>query len=214
MIGISVSINLLFSQDKADIYGTIMHEIMRFADRPSISVDRADPFCLRNLYTDNHTLANVMTAKRDEMAPSSLLERYPIVMRLPIQWGDLDANGHVNSIVYLKWFEAARAVYATRVGVEIVAREQGVGGVLASIACKYQRPLDYPGDVLSGVRMARVSVGSLTLECLIADARTGVPVADATCDVVLYDYATNSPVPVPQQIHNNIEKLEKKSFPR
>jgi acyl-CoA thioester hydrolase len=154
-----------------------------------------------------------MTRKREAIDRPRALGEYPIVVRLPILWGDLDANGHVNNVIYLKWFEAARAVYAERVGVEIVAREQGVGGVLASLECKYLRPLDYPGEILSAVRMARVSVGSLTLEGQIADARTGVPVADTTCDVVLFDLATNVPVPVPEQIRAAIEKLEGKSFP-
>ena len=27
---------------------------------------------------------------------------------LPILWGDMDAYGHVNNVVYLRWFEEAR----------------------------------------------------------------------------------------------------------
>lgn len=135
------------------------------------------------------------------------------MIRLPILWGDLDVYGHVNNVVYLKWFEAARAEYAMRVGVEILSQNHGVGAILASINCNYRRPLPYPGEVLSAVRVTRVSVGSVSLEYIVADARTGVPVADGACDVVLYDYTTQQPVPVPDDIRAAVEQLEGKLFP-
>ena len=141
------------------------------------------------------------------------LQQYPIVVRLPIQWGDLDAYGHVNNVVYLRWFEAARAVYATRVGVEVLSRTHGVGAMLTSLRWNFRRQLSYPGEVLVGVSVTRVSVGSVTVACGIADASTGVPVADGTCDVVMYDYAADRPVAVPDLIRQSVEQLEGKSFP-
>ncbi len=148
----------------------------------------------------------------DESSELSALQGFPVVVQLPIQWGDLDAYGHVNNLVYLKWFEAARAVYASRVGVEVIPRQNGVGAVLASISCKYLRQLSYPGNIFSGVRVARVSIGSITLEFRIADGQIGVPVAEGTCDAVLYDYAADKPVPIPDHIRAAIEELEGKSF--
>jgi acyl-CoA thioester hydrolase len=138
---------------------------------------------------------------------------YPVVNRITVQWGDLDAYGHVNNVVYLKWFEATRADYARRVGVEVLDRNQGVGAILTSIHCDYRRQLAYPGEVLSGVRITRISIGSVTLEFLIADATTGVPIAQGGCDVVLYSYADGKPVPVPDDIRRNVEKLEGREFP-
>ena len=136
-----------------------------------------------------------------------------MAIELPVQWGDLDAYGHVNNIVYLKWFEAARAVYATRVGVEVLPSQQGVGAVLASLSCKFHRQLRYPNEVIVGVRISRMSIGSVTLECRIVAAKTRVPVAEGSCDCVLYDYAAERPVAVPQHIRAAVEALEDTSFP-
>ena len=154
-----------------------------------------------------------MTKNTSDIKKPSSLADYEVVVRLPIQWGDLDLYGHVNNVVYLKWFEAARAAYALRVGVEILSRDRGVGAILASITCNYRRPLAYPGEVLSAVRVTRVSVGSVTLEYLVVDAKTGVPAADGMCDVVLYDYVSGQPVPVPDRIRTAVEQLEDKRFP-
>ena len=148
----------------------------------------------------------------DESSELSVLKGFPVVTELPIQWGDLDAYGHVNNLVYLKWFEAARAVYAARVGVEVVRQQQGIGAVVAALSCKYLRQLSYPGHIFAGVRATRVSLGSITLEFRIVDGQLGVPVAEGTCDAVLYDYATNEPVPIPDPIRSAVEELEGRSF--
>ena len=116
-------------------------------------------------------------------------------------------------LTYLTWFEEARVVYASRVGVEVVLRDQGVGAILASLTWKYHRQLQYPGEILAGVRVTRISVGSATLECHIADAETGVPVADGSCEVVLFDYGSQKPVPVPDEIRQAVEQLEGQPFP-
>ena len=144
--------------------------------------------------------------------PSSLQE-FPIVVELPIQWGDLDAYGHVNNLVYLRWFEAARAIYALRVGVDVTPRQDGVGAIVAAISCKYLRQLSFPGKIFVGVRVTRMSIGSVTLEFQIVDGQTGVPVAEGGCDAVIYDYSANKPVPVPERIRAAVEELEKKPFP-
>ena len=166
------------------------------------------PRTTSSLWIDHESL------KMDESARPSALQGFPVVVPFPIQWGDLDAYGHVNHLAYLKWFEAARAVYASRVGVEVIPRQDGVAAVLASISCKYLRQLSYPGNIFAGVRVSRISIGSVTLAFRIADGRIGVPVAEGTCDVVLYDLAADKPVPVPDPIRAAVEELEGKSFPQ
>jgi acyl-CoA thioester hydrolase len=149
---------------------------------------------------------------KDSPRPS-VLKEFPIVVELPIQWGDLDAFGHVNNLVYLRWFEAARAVYAMQVGVDVTPRQNGIGAILSAITCKYLRQLSFPGTIFAGVRVTRLSIGSVTLEMMIVDGGTGVAVAAGGCDVVLYDFNAGKPVPVPDPIHAAVEALEGRPFP-
>ena len=148
---------------------------------------------------------------QDRARPTALQE-YPVVLELPIQWGELDAFGHVNNVVFLKWFESARAVYGLRVGVDMAPRSSGYGAIVASVSCKYLRPLRFPGKVNVGVRVTRMSIGSVTLGFRIVDASTGVPAAEGNCDVVLYDHSSQRPCPVPEFISKAVEELEGKSF--
>lgn len=147
-----------------------------------------------------------------ESARPSALEAFPVVAEFSIQWGDLDAYGHVNHLVYLRWFEAVRAIYATRVGVEVLPGGQGIGAVLASVSCKYHRQLGYPGAVMTGVRATRLSIGAVGLEFRVVDRALGTPVAEGTCDAVLYDYQQGQPAPIPDSIRTAVEQLEGRSF--
>jgi acyl-CoA thioester hydrolase len=40
-----------------------------------------------------------------ENAVESLLAGFPVVITVPVQWGDQDAFGHVNNTVYFRWME-------------------------------------------------------------------------------------------------------------
>ena len=48
---------------------------------------------------------------------SETLGRWPVTLEIPVQWGEMDAFGHVNNVVYLRWFESVRIAYFERCGV-------------------------------------------------------------------------------------------------
>jgi len=41
----------------------------------------------------------------------SFLKSYPVVSRLKVKWGDMDAFQHVNNAVYFKYVESNRLKY-------------------------------------------------------------------------------------------------------
>jgi acyl-CoA thioester hydrolase len=45
-----------------------------------------------------------------------LLAEYPLVIEIPVAWGEMDAFQHVNNIVYLRYAESARIAYLERAG--------------------------------------------------------------------------------------------------
>ena len=36
------------------------------------------------------------------------LAGWPVILRIPVQWGEMDAYGHVNNTVMFRYFESAR----------------------------------------------------------------------------------------------------------
>src|SRR5262245_65507442 len=91
------------------------------------------------------------------------LVKYPAVIELPVQWGDQDAFGHVNNVVYFRWMESARIAYFQQGGLSDLMSNQGVGPILASIKCDYRRQLDFPDALLIGASVASIGRSRLRM---------------------------------------------------
>ena len=78
---------------------------------------------------------------------------YPIVIALPILWGDQDAFGHVNNTVPIRWFESWIA-YLEHGGLGHIMDSSGLGPILAAISCNYRRQMHYPDTVHVGSRVS------------------------------------------------------------
>ena len=69
------------------------------------------------------------------------LKDYTTITALPVQWGDQDSFGHVNNVVYFRWFESARIELLDQFPTAVTMSGKGLGPILASIKCDYRRQL-------------------------------------------------------------------------
>ncbi len=148
-----------------------------------------------------------MSEKRRE-----LLAGFPVVLSIPVLWGDEDAFGHVNNIMYLRWCETVRVEYLKRIGLWQMKAGEGVGPILASISCDYRRAVNYPDTVRVGGRVTAVGNSSFKMEHLVASERFGFVAAEAASTLVVFDYERKKPVPVPAHDRAAIEELERRRF--
>src|SRR5277367_5877386 len=95
--------------------------------------------------------------------PAELAD-FPVVIALPVQWGDQDAFGHVNNTIYFRWFESARIAYFERIGLNHLLEHEPIGPILASMSCDYRRPVTYPDTVDIGMRVSRIGRTSVGME--------------------------------------------------
>ena len=142
-----------------------------------------------------------------------LREGFPVWITLPIQWGDQDAFGHVNNIIYLKWFESSRIEYGNRAGLSQTGKGQALGPILAAISCNYRRQLTFPDTVYIGARITRIGNSSLKMEHRVVSELLGAVAADGDSTLVAFDYTAQKPIAVPASVRAAVEKLEGTSFP-
>jgi len=141
-----------------------------------------------------------------------LLAGFPVVLTIPILWGDQDAFGHVNNLVYLRWCETARVEYLRRAAQWPKLPPEGIGPILASIKCDYNRPLNYPDTVQVGARVIRIGNSSFQMEHCIVSLNLNIVAATADSTLVLLDYASNKTVHVPAAARQAIGNLEGRIF--
>ena len=143
------------------------------------------------------------------------LAEYPVTIVLPIQWGDMDAFGHVNNTVHIRWFESARIAYLHDIGLgEMMSRHEGgpLGPILASITCHYRRQVDFPDTVEIGSRISKVGRSSLSMHHAVYSRSQQAVCADGDSVLVVFDYESQRPVRVPAEVRGAIGRAEGKSF--
>ncbi|WP_254513391.1 acyl-CoA thioesterase [Anatilimnocola floriformis] len=137
-----------------------------------------------------------------------LLTKYPVILEWPVQWGDQDALGHVNNTVYFRWCESARVAYLQRLGLEAWMKPTTLGPILAKIECNYKRQLHFPDTVRIGSRISQLGRSSLTMEHALVSKTQNALVAESTSVIVVFNYQTQRPVPIPAEVREAIERLE------
>ena len=139
------------------------------------------------------------------------LSEYHSVIRLPVQWGDQDAFGHVNNTVYFRWFESARIAYFQHTGIEGPLAAVGLGPILASIKCDYRRQITYPDVVLVGARVTRVGNSSLSMRHGLYSERLGVIAAEGDSVIVAFDYEANASKRIPEEVRTILASWDSKA---
>ena len=150
----------------------------------------------------------------ESMSPISPphLKDYPVVLTLPILWGDQDAFGHVNNVVYFRWCESVRVAYLSQAELQALLVQANLGPILASIQCDYLRQLNFPDTVQIGARVTRLGNKSLSMEHAIFSEALQEIVAKADSVVVLFDYVKQQSCTIPPEIRTWIEGVEGKSL--
>ncbi len=77
-------------------------------------------------------------------------------MNIPVRWGDMDALGHVNNIMYFRFFETVRLEWYEKLGYAPLG-EGDEGLVIVDNHAEYIQPVVYPANLL--VRMGGHSPG-------------------------------------------------------
>lgn len=132
----------------------------------------------------------------------------PVVVTIPIQWGDQDAFGHVNGVVYFRWFETARVEYLNRGGLGHLMTSHALGPILASIKGDYRRQLKHPDTVLISASITEIGRSSMKMKHLIYSQSQQAVAAEGESTVVMFDYAAQRPTRVPDEVRQKIEQLE------
>jgi acyl-CoA thioester hydrolase len=139
---------------------------------------------------------------------SDPLFQFPVVVEIPVAWGEMDSFQHVNNIVYLRYFETARIAYFERLGLMQVREETGIGPILASVSCQFRIPLTHPDVVSVGTRISNLGADRFTMEFVIVSLNYHRVAAQGDGVVVSYNYREMKKTMIPQIWLDRISALQ------
>lgn len=128
---------------------------------------------------------------------------------LPVRYGDLDPQGHVNNTRFLAYTEQARLAYLTHLGLWDGALFLDLGIIVADIHISFKAPIYWGQTVKVGARVARMGNKSLNFEFTVEDEKTGQMFAQVETTVVAYDYHAQTSILIPALWREKIAEFER-----
>ncbi|MDQ3197175.1 MAG: acyl-CoA thioesterase [Burkholderiales bacterium] len=120
-----------------------------------------------------------------------------------VRWGDMDALGHVNNIVYFRYMEQARISWFDSLGIVVAADP---GPVIVSASCNFTRAIVYPAEVAISVRCGRPGRSSFPIyHEIYAAGDATLRYADGEATIVWVDHRAGKSTPLPENLRALLE---------
>ena len=118
---------------------------------------------------------------------------------IPVRWGDMDAYGHVNNALYMRYLEEARVQLLDEMGV--VLDPNGLAPVVISIGCSFYKPVVYPDTLRIDCYISEPGRSSFMTDYLVYSQKDSEqPVSEGHGKIVWIDHKTEKSVPLPDHI--------------
>lgn len=122
-------------------------------------------------------------------------------LTIPVRWGDMDALGHINNIMYFRYFETVRLDWFEKLGNPALGvGDEGI--VIVDNHAEYLQPVVYPANLI--VRMGAHSPGKSsfvsTYTITVGDTLT----TRGSARVVWINNQTKKSTPMPESVRRLI----------
>ncbi len=115
---------------------------------------------------------------------------------LPLRFGDMDADQHVNNAEYYRYMEEARMRWVHSLGLPLMP--PAPFPVLAASACLFRAPMVYPGIVTVEIYLGRIGNTSVRTHYLMRNG--DALAAEGYCVSVWVDATTQRPIALPDAV--------------
>ena len=136
-----------------------------------------------------------------------MLSDYPIIHIQPVAWGDMDAFGHVNNVLYYRYMESARIRYMD----ELNIFQHDVYTVVASNQCKYIKPVFYPDIIEVYTRTEEMRNSAFRMSYILFSTAQQNIVATGDAVIVCVDKINMQKKAIPTHIKEKLIELEKQA---
>ncbi len=139
-------------------------------------------------------------------APLKGREAYRVWRGIGTRWGDNDAYGHVNNVIYYSWFDTAVNAWLIERGLLDVTSGDPIGLVVET-GCRYARPLAYPEPVEIGLAVESLGKSSVRYRLGVFSESASEASAEGFFIHVYVGRADRRPVEIPDRWRSAFEAI-------
>ncbi len=127
-------------------------------------------------------------------------------LAIPTRWSDNDAYAHVNNVVYYGWFDTVVNQWLIEKGHLDIARSPVVSLVVET-GCTYFESVAFPEMVEAGLAVERIGTSSIVYAIGIFRQGATLAAAQGRFVHVCVDRASQTPVPIPAALRDDLASL-------
>ena len=133
------------------------------------------------------------------------LEQFPAQYQQPVAWGDMDALGHVNNVIYYRYIESARIHYFKQM--DLFSHK--ISMVISKSSCHYLSPVIYPDTLIIGARVEEIRSSAMRMSYALYSESQGHIVATGEAVMVCLDLKTQQKTQIPVSLKQLILDFER-----
>ena len=124
---------------------------------------------------------------------------------IPLRWADMDAQRHVNNVMYFRYMEQVRIEWIDAMDVRNHGGEEGP--VVVNAYCSFLRQLRFPGTVLARLSVAQFGRSSvMTFVDLLRTDEPDTVYASGGAKLVWINYERAKSVPLPAPVRERMSQ--------
>ncbi len=123
--------------------------------------------------------------------------------QIPVRWGDMDAYGHVNNSLYIRYLEEARVQLLAKIGATMDGH--GTDPVIINVGCTFFQPVSYPATLNINCFVGEIGRSSFMIWYELSTTDNPDQIcSEGYSKVVWMDHNTGRSVPLPDIIREHI----------
>ena len=137
-----------------------------------------------------------------------VLDDFAHTLKIRVAWGDMDAFGHINNILFFRYFEEVRISYFEKANILYKAND-GIGPILAESSCKFIRPIYYPSNIIAGASISLLEDDRFEMLYGLFNEKSNECCAIGNSFIMAFDYIKKTKVKIPLVWVTEFKKINK-----
>lgn len=96
--------------------------------------------------------------------------KFPFPIKQEVYWGEMDSFGHINNVIYFRYFETGRINFFNQTGFWKDLDDEQVRIVVVKLECNFVQEIVYPKQIEIAVAIKEIGNTSMKVHHIVRDA--------------------------------------------
>jgi acyl-CoA thioester hydrolase len=131
---------------------------------------------------------------------------FPFSIKQNVLWGEMDAFGHINNVVYFRYFESGRVYFFNETALWQTFLDEQVRIVVVKLECNYIQEIIFPEEIEILVAIKEVGNSSIKVHQVVKSSTKNIIFAHGEGIIVGTDPNTGKSKPWSEKLKNKLNQ--------